>query len=386
MTRIGDSPVRSWTPKIQAIKDKCLYRQMPKIDQSSGSKITIAGKQYLNFASNNYLNLAQDKRIKNAFQEGLEKWGSGSTASRYVVGNTFSHEVCEAALAEWTGQEAALLMSTGYMANIAVLASLPENGDVLLLDRSCHASLVDGARLSHATTRVYPHNDLHNLEKQLKKYKETNVCTWIVTESLFSMEGDFAPWEHLSNLAEKYEAYLLLDEAHALGVYGEEGSGLLGRDVSYKEQLIRVGTLGKSVGLAGGFVAGSAEMIDYLRNVARASIYSTGMPPAMAFALSVAITAVREADKARVHLQSLIEEWGAESQIIPHLVGSNKEVLSLSEELKENGFWVPAMRFPTVKKGEERLRISLMSGHTKEDIKNLKKLLHRRRDVSKKNL
>ena len=371
----------SWTPKIQAIKNKGLYRQMSKVDQFFGSQITIAGKQYLNFASNNYLNLAQDKRIQMAFQEGLEQWGSGSTASRYVVGNTSAHEVCEATLADWTGQEAALLMSTGYMANVAVLSSLPEKGDVLLLDRLCHASLVDGARLSHATTRIYPHNDLKNLEKQLKKYKQRNLCTWIVTESLFSMDGDFAPLQELSDLVEKYEAYLLLDEAHALGVYGEEGSGLLGRDVYPQEQVIRVGTLGKSVGLAGGFISGSATMIDYLRNMARASIYSTAMPPAMAFALSVAITAVREAHKARIHLQSLIEEWGAESQIIPHLVSSNKEVLCLSEELKEKGFFVPAMRFPTVKKGEERLRISLMSGHSKEDIKNLKNLLYRMSEV-----
>jgi 8-amino-7-oxononanoate synthase len=351
------------------------------------------GHCLLNFSSNDYLNLAQDSRVKRRAQEAVDRWGCGATASRLMCGTLPPHEELEAALARLTGHETALVFSSGFGMNVGVLAALAGRDDVIFADRLSHASLIDGARLSGAALKRFAHNDVRSLEHWLR----TTPCRGhrlIVCESVYSMDGDVAPLQELRRLATKYEALLLVDEAHAIGVWGEGGGlGLECRKVRPGPDCdspdcdshdaaaeLTVGTLGKALGSLGGFVACTRQMREYLVNCARSFIYATALPPASVAAPLGAIEAiegdpgmgVRLLERARAFHRALraegleMPEFG--SQILPVLVGENRRALELASTLRERGLLVTAVRPPTVPEGTARLRLSVTLAHTTEDL------------------
>lgn len=364
-----------------------------------GGKLRLEdGRTLLNFSSNDYLNLSQDSRVKRRAQEAIDRWGCGATASRLMCGTLPPHEELESALARLTGHETALVFSSGFGMNVGVLAALAGRDDVIFADRLSHASLIDGARLSGATLKRYDHNDVASLEHWLR----TTPCRGhrlIVCESVYSMDGDVAPLHELRRLATQYEALLLVDEAHAIGVWGQGGGlGMERRKVRFgphgnspprdsascdsenANAELTLGTLGKALGSLGGFVACSRQMREYLVNSARSFIYATALPPASAAAALGAIEAIerdpgmgaRLLEQARAFHRALCAE-GLEmpefgSQILPVLVGENRRALELAFTLRERGLLVTAVRPPTVPEGTARLRLSVTLAHTAEDL------------------
>ena len=349
------------------------------------------GRTLLNFSSNDYLNLSQDSRVKRRAQEAIDRWGCGATASRLMCGTLPPHEELESALARLTGHETALVFSSGFGMNVGVLAALAGRDDVIFADRLSHASLIDGARLSGATLKRYDHNDVASLEHWLRATR-CRGHRLIVCESVYSMDGDVAPLHELRRLATQYEALLLVDEAHAIGVWGK-GGGLgmecrkvrLGPprdspDCDSANAELTLGTLGKALGSLGGFVACSRQMREYLVNCARSFIYATALPPASAAAALGAIEAIerdpgmgaRLLEQARAFHRALraegleMPEFG--SQILPVLVGENRRALELASTLRERGLLVTAVRPPTVSEGTARLRLSVTLAHTAEDL------------------
>jgi 8-amino-7-oxononanoate synthase len=343
-----------------------------------GGKVLLEdGRTILNFSSNDYLNLTQQSRIKCRAQNAIERWGCGATASRLMCGTLPLHEELEAALARMVGGEAALVFSSGFGMNIGILFAIAGRDDVIFADRLSHASLIDGARLSGATLKRYVHNDVQSLEGLLR----STPCRghrFIVCESVFSMDGDIAPLAELRSLATQYDASLLVDEAHAIGIWGN-GGGLC-RELGDLAAELTVGTLGKSLGSHGGFVVCSRQTREYLVNCARSFIYSTALPPASVAAALGAIEHIqhdpaiggRLLELARGFHASLVAE-GLRlpefcSQILPIHVGDNRRALELAAALRERGLLVTAVRPPTVPDGTARLRLSVTMAHTPEDL------------------
>jgi 8-amino-7-oxononanoate synthase len=339
------------------------------------------GRTILNFSSNDYLNLSQDGRVKLRAQDAIDRWGCGATASRLMCGTLPLHEELESALARLTGHEAALVFSSGFGMNVGVIAALAGREDVIFADRLSHASLVDGARLSGAALKRYAHNDAASLEHWLR----TTPCRGnrlIVCESVYSMDGDVAPLAEFRRLAGEYEALLLVDEAHAIGVWGE-GGGLmcaLRRDSQDSVTELTVGTLGKALGSVGGFVACTRQMREYLVNCARSFIFATALPPPSVAAALGAIEVIEDdprmgarlLERARAFHAALCAE-GLEmqefaSQILPVQVGDNRRALELASALRERGLLVTAVRPPTVPEGTARLRLSLTLAHTADHL------------------
>ena len=343
----------------------------------------IDGRRVLNFASNDYLNLAGDPRVIAAAAEALSTWGVGSRASALVCGRTTWHERLERRLAEFEGQPAALLFPTGMAANVGTVAALVGPGDVVLCDRLNHASLVDGCRLSGAKLRVYQHTDLSVLERELDKATDARR-KWIVTDSIFSMDGDLAPLPKLCDLAERFGASLIVDEAHGTGVFGTQGRGaaeLL--DVEHRIA-VRVGTLSKSIGTLGGFVTGSQELIDFLWNHARTQIYSTALPPAICAAAVAAIDIIAAEPSRRERLTNASASFrdqlraagveplsGSVGPIVPVVMNEPEAAVRVSDHLEQQGFLVGAIRPPTVPRGTSRLRIVVTAAHTNDDLTRL---------------
>jgi 8-amino-7-oxononanoate synthase len=349
-----------------------------------------SGLQLLSFASNDYLGLTDHPEVVNSFHEGLDRYGAGSGASAMVSGHSEAHEALERACVAWMRPQFpeldCLLFSTGYMANLAVLTALTERGDALFCDKLNHASLVDGMRLSEADHRRFPHSDLDVLEDQLRASKAR--VKLIVTDGVFSMDGDIAPLGALAELAERYDATLFVDDAHGVGVLGAEGRGSLAWAGVRSERVILMGTLGKAGGVSGAFVAAHPLIIGWLQQAARSYVYSTAPPPAASHALvrSIALIRGQEGDRRRAHLQSLIRVIAARSPefeargirhlasdtaIQPLILGSNDAAVALSQWLTEDGFWVPAIRPPTVPAGTARLRVSLSAEHRAADLERL---------------
>lgn len=364
--------------RLNELKAQSLYRSLKSSDHALFPFVTMDGVSYLNFGSNNYLGLATHPSVVEAMKQALDVYGAGATASRYVCGNLDVHDKLEKRIASWIGQEEVLLTSSGYLANLGCLQAVLGAGDYVFFDRSCHASLMDGFRLSLAKCRSYRHNDLEDLEQKLCLFraKDGLSSVWIVTESLFSMDGDSPDLVLLHALAEKYDAKIIIDEAHALGVLGSLGSGLVSSLERSERVALVVGTLGKSLGVSGGFIAGSKNLMDWVRNKARTSIYTTGMPPVVAAGVLCALelTGSSYGDEARSRLRALCDLFrpffanGQTSHVVPWIVGDSDRAIALSEHLKGLGLWVPVMRYPTVKRGQERLRISLTSAHRLEDV------------------
>lgn len=355
-----------------------LRRSPVRISGPQGPEVLIDGRPVLCLCSNNYLGLASHPALTAAAREAALQEGLGSAASRLVTGTMDAHQEAESALADFVGAPAAALFSSGYDANVGTIQALVGPGDVVFSDALNHASLIDGCRLSRAEVHVYSHRDPGHLETLLRRHRPKAKKALLITDSLFSMDGVAAPLQELAELAAAFEAGLLVDEAHALGVMGPSGRGL---SAAYGlEPDARIGTLGKSFGAAGAFVAGSEALVSLIRNRARSFVFSTAPPPIIARAALAALTLVREADEARRtllghanRLRTALRALGfevppGESQIVPVLVGANDRVMRLSGKLLERGVFVQGIRPPTVPSGTARLRVTPMATHQPAQI------------------
>lgn len=379
--------MRSLQEELEEIRQKGLQRSLKELESDQGAFLTVDGKKLLNFSSNNYLGLANDPRLKMAAQEAIETYGTGSGASRLVTGSMKLHHELEEKIARFKDASAALVFNSGYQANVGCLSAFLQEGDAFFSDELNHASIIDGCRLSRAAVKVYRHNDMQHLEELLGACASKSRRL-IVTDSVFSMDGDRAPLQDLAKLAEKYEAWLMLDEAHATGVLGKSGKGLVeevwpaGRPDYLKSHLIQMGTLGKALGSFGAYIAGSEDLIQLLINKARSFIYTTSLPPSVLAASKRAIEIVETEpllrEKLWGNLKFFSERSGlfAESAILPLIMGSSEGALQASQQLWDQGYWVQAIRYPTVAKGTERLRITLMATHEKSDLEAFAKALY----------
>jgi len=373
----------SWIDdELLALERQHLRRRPLTRDGPQSARLSVDGRELINFGSNDYLALAADPRLARAVAEAVDGEGGGSGASPLVTGRAAVHRQLEERLAAFEGTEAALVFSSGFAANTGAIAALVGPGDAVYCDRKNHASLFDGCRLSRADVRVYPHGDCQRLASLLEQSKEYRRRL-IVTDGLFSMDGDLAPLVELADLAEAFDAMLLVDEAHATGVFGRHGRGVAEHLGVENRVHVRIGTLSKALGCMGGFVAGSRALIEWLVNRARPYVFSTAAPAANAAAAVAALDIVQQEPQRRETLLARAESLRAEiaqrgwntgssaSQIIPIIVGDPERAVSLSVKLRERGLFVPAIRPPTVPEGEACLRISLTAGHTEEMISEL---------------
>ncbi|RCL38009.1 MAG: 8-amino-7-oxononanoate synthase [Verrucomicrobia bacterium] len=378
--------MRTPEDELATLSEEGLLRSLRRMESGQLIDANSDGRKVVNFSSNDYLGLSRDEALVNAACEATRRHGAGSGASRLISGTLPPHHALEEKIAEWKGTQAALSFANGYATAIGVLGAFLTKGDVVILDKLCHASLIDGARQSGATLRVYPHNDLNKLEDLLRHYRERLAGSSrliVVTESIFSMDGDRAPLPEIINLVEQHHALLLLDEAHAVGILGSGGQGLA-EELGIQDRVtFQMGTLGKAIGSGGGYVAASRSWIDLLLNKARPFIYSTAPPPAQAAAslcgIEVIASSRGEALRNRLwsNISRLAELLGKKpsSAIMPVILGTNEAALNASLALLEAGYLAPAIRFPTVPRGSARLRITLSAEHTAESIEGLHKNL-----------
>jgi 8-amino-7-oxononanoate synthase len=379
--------------QLQALRAQALHRKLREIGSAQGPEIQIVGQQLVNFSSNDYLGLANDPRLREAAKAAIDEFGVGAGASRLISGTQSPHVRLEAALATWKGSQAALCFSSGYAAAVGTIPALVGKQDVVLLDKLCHASLIDGARLSGAILRVFPHNHLGKLESHLNwaQREHPGKRILIVTESVFSMDGDRAPLAQLIDLKKRFGALLLLDEAHAIGVIGPNGRGLAAELGVANDVDVQMGTLSKALGVSGGYIGGARGLIEWLVNRARSFIFSTAPPPAVAAAALAAVEflASREGEERRKTLWERIgtlraslprRPWDAlpsanassfGSAIHPWIVGDEQSAIDMARALQSEGFLVPAIRYPTVAKSAARLRITVTAAHTETQINAL---------------
>jgi 8-amino-7-oxononanoate synthase len=378
---------------MQALLDELasgdMLRRCREMESPCGGHVRIDGREVVCLCGNDYLALANDPAVKSAAVAAIERWGVGAGSSRLVSGTMSPHVELERRLADFKGAQAALVASTGWMANHVAVGALAGGGDLVFCDKLDHASIVDAARSSGARLRTYPHRDVERLRKLLQKHRGDGQRCLIVTDSLFSMDGDIAPLRELVELKDGFDAQLLIDEAHATGVMGESGRGvaeMLG--VESRVDAV-VGTLSKAVGALGGFVAGPRVLIETIINTGRAFIYTTALPPALCAAAIAALDIIRDqpqrrqkllkmADDLRARLGSLgLKTGDSQSQIIPVIIGRAGDAVRLSRVLLEAGFFVPAIRPPTVPRGTSRLRISLSYAHEPAELDGLAEILAR---------
>lgn len=359
-------------------QDQHLYRR-PRITESPQQPVMqVNGKTMLTFCSNDYLGLANHPEVIKAFQQAANQYGVGSGAAHLVNGHSRLHQQLEEALAEFTQCERVLLFSTGYMANLGLTNALAERHDTVYQDRLNHASLLDAALLSGAKLIRYAHNDTQQLAKRLEA--QASGQKLIVTDGVFSMDGDIAPVRALAALAQQQAAWLIVDDAHGFGVLGETGAGLLEAEQLNQEAAVLMGTLGKALGTAGAFVAGSTDLIEYLIQTARPYIYTTAQPPAIAAATLASLKLVQTESWRRDHLKQLIQHFRQGAQqlglalmpsttaIQPILIGENAKALAISQQLEQKGILITAIRPPTVPTHTARLRITLSAAHTQEQL------------------
>lgn len=366
-----------------ALATRNLVRRRREVVALPRGRCRIGGRELLNFASNDYLDLAHDPRVVVAAREALDAAGAGATASALVCGRSPWHSALEERLARFENQPAAILFPSGYAANVGTICALAGSEDALFSDRLNHASLIDGSRLSGARVHVYRHDDLGGLAADLKKAASARRRL-ILTDSVFSMDGDLAPLPDLCDLAERHGAILLVDEAHATGVFGSQGRGVAELQKVESRVSARVGTLSKAVGALGGFVAGPQALVDWLWNRARPQMFSTALPPSVCAAAVAAIEIIASEPGRREHLRLLCERFrgllrgaGIEraassvGPIVPVILSTPERAVEVATRLEESGFLVPAIRPPTVPEGTSRLRITLSSGHGFDDIEQL---------------
>ncbi|MBD3736226.1 MAG: 8-amino-7-oxononanoate synthase [Pseudomonas balearica] len=367
--------------RLAARRAEHLYRQRPLLASPQGPEVVVDGQRLLNFCSNDYLGLANHPEVIRAMQDGVAKWGVGGGASHLVIGHSGPHHELEEALAEFTGRPRALLFSTGYMANLAAVTALVGQGDTVLEDRLNHASLLDAGLLSGARFSRYLHNDAESLGKRLGKAEGS---TLVVTDGVFSMDGDLAELPALCAQARQHGAWMMVDDAHGFGALGASGAGVVEHfGLELDDVPVLVGTLGKAFGTAGAFVAGSDELIETLIQFARPYIYTTSQPPAVACATLKSMELLRSEGWRREHLQRLVarlREGAAQigltlmdspTPIQPVLIGDSARALRLSALLRERGILVGAIRPPTVPAGSARLRITLSATHSEAQLERL---------------
>ncbi|HKA42264.1 MAG TPA: 8-amino-7-oxononanoate synthase [Burkholderiales bacterium] len=367
--------------ELEDLEARGLRRSRRLLETPQGARVRVSGRDYIAFCSNDYLGLAAHPALIEAAREGAERYGVGAGASHLVLGHSSAHHALEEALASFVAQPRALLFSTGYLANMGIVTALVGRGDAVYADRLNHASLNDAALLSRAEFRRYPHCDTAALERLLAGSRARRKL--IVTDAVFSMDGNIAPIAQLIALAERHHAWLLLDDAHGFGVLGREGRGALSHFEASSPRVVYMATLGKAAGVFGAFAAGAAELIETLVQRARPYIYTTATPPLLAHALQSSLELIREQEWRREHLRELIallrqrlkpRRWRlmpSETAIQPLVVGGNEEAVATSEALAREGLLVPAIRPPTVPKDTARLRISLSAAHSVEDVERL---------------
>jgi 8-amino-7-oxononanoate synthase len=384
--------------QLDQLRAAGLYRELRRVESPQGTRPSVNGHLLLNFSSNDYLGLANHFTLREATARASVEWGAGSGASRLICGSLGVHHELEEALAGFKGTEAAITFSSGYATAIGTIGALLGKDDIIILDKLVHACVVDAARLCGAKLRVFAHNDPNDLEKKLKwaaaqtrnsKLETRNTRTLIVTESVFSMDGDLAPLREIIELKDRYGAWLMLDEAHATGLFGEHRRGLAEACGLAHRVEIQMGTLGKALGAAGGYICGSRPLIDLLINRARSFIFSTAPVPAAAAAATAAIHLVQsdEGEILRARLWENVDQtknavinagWSlppVQSAIIPLMVGHEAKAIDVANALRERNILIPAIRYPTVARGEARLRLTVTAAHTAEDIATLGKAL-----------
>ena len=366
-----------------------LFRELRRVDSAQGTRIKVGSRTLLNFSSNDYLGLANHPALKEASIKAVEKFGAGAGASRLICGSLAPFHELEEKLADFKKTEAALTFSTGYATALGTICALLGKDDIIIIDKLVHASIVDAARLSGAKLRVFAHNDVNELEDILKwtanhksQIANRKSQTLIVTESIFSMDGDAAPLREIVELKNKYGAWLMVDEAHATGLYGKNRRGLA-EELCVSNQIeIQMGTLGKALGASGGYICGSRKLIDFLVNRARSFIFSTAPVPAAAAAATAAIRFIQSSKGEARRMKLCLRIWEMQSQIanrksqiscaiIPLIVGDESRAVELAAKLREQNIFIPAIRYPTVARGAARLRITLTAAHSSNDIATL---------------
>ncbi len=370
-----------WDEELAALERQGLKRRLRGVTGAQGRKIILDGNEVLNFCSNNYLGLADDPRLRWAAVECIEQEGVGSGASRLVCGNMAAHRELEESIARFKGEESCLLFSTGYMANVGIISSVFGRGDMIFCDRLNHASILDGIILSQAQFKRYPHNDMEALEEMLRTTTRTGFRRrGIITDSVFSMDGDIAPLDRIVALAREYDCLVMVDEAHALGVMGKSGKGLAEHFGVEDKIDIQMGALSKAAGSFGAYCCGSKELADFLVNKARSFIYTTALPPSVAAASKKAVEIIRDEPALRHKLWANTDYFrkavaamgfntlSSQTPIIPIVVGEPAVAVEFSKRLLEEGIFVSAIRPPTVPVHTARLRLTVMATHTREDL------------------
>ncbi len=372
--------------ELEALKRDGLYRKLRRVEGEQGPTLLLDGREVLNFSSNNYLGLANHPALKKAAHEAIDRFGCGAVASRLISGNMALHEELEEKIAKLKGTETVLVFNSGFQANVGIIPTLAGDGDAIFSDELNHASIVDGCRLARAKTIVYPHCDMEALQDALKKAPATGRKL-IVTETLFSMDGDEAPLAEIVEIAERHGALVMVDEAHATGTVGPNGAGIAAKLGLGGRVPIQMGTLGKALGGFGAYVAGSRALRELLINRCRSFIFTTALPPPMLAAAIAAIDLLyREPERRlalwhniralREGLRSLGFSLGrSESQILPLVIGDAGKCMAFSERLLEKGIFAQGIRPPTVPEGTSRLRVTLMATHTHEHLHRALKAL-----------
>ena len=379
-------PLNAFSTHLTELAQADALRTRRVVESAQGPRLTIDGRDYLAFASNDYLGLASDSRLTAAAKNAIDRYGVGAGASHMVSGHMTPHHELELALARFMGMDSALYFGSGYAANLGILTSLAARGDNIFADKLNHACLNDGALLSNANFHRYAHGDLDKLRSLLAS--QTNNASnstrnIVVTDAVFSMDGDLADLPAILKLVEEFDALLVIDDAHGFGVLGETGRGSLEHFHLKSDRIVYMATLGKAAGGYGAFVAGQRDVIEWILQTARTYLFSTATPPMMAAALLESLKIIDEDQAKRAHLHDLIAGFTSSlklkncalkfsaTAIQPIIIGENNHALYVADELKKRGIWVPAIRPPTVPRGTARLRVSLNAGHSQADVMEL---------------
>ena len=366
--------------KIEELKNQGVYRKLPVLETPNEPVVILNGKRVINLSSNNYLGFSNHPRLKKAAIDAVEKYGAGAGAVRTIIGNMKIHEELEEILSKFKREEAAFIYQSGFNCNAGTIQAVTEAGDIIISDELNHASIIDGSRLSKAARGIYKHSDMDSLEAILKESRDKYKNILIITDGVFSMDGDIAKLPEIVDLAEKYEAMTYVDDAHGSGVLGESGRGTVDHFGLHGRVDFSIGTLSKAIGVVGGYVAGSQTMYDWLSHRARPVLFSTSLPPAAVGAIIEALTMLMESteytdrlwDNAR-YFKEKISKLGynighSETPITPVIIGDEAKTMEFSKNLMNNGVFVSGIIFPTVPKGTGRVRCMVTAAHTKEQL------------------
>jgi len=366
--------------KIEELKKQGVYRKLPVLEGANEAEIILDGKKVINLSSNNYLGFANHPRLKKGAIEAVEKYGAGAGAVRTIVGNMSIHEELEELLAEFKREEAVFIYQSGFNCNAGTIQAITEKGDLIISDELNHASIIDGTRLSKADKAIFKHSDMDHLEQILKENRDKYNNVLIITDGVFSMDGDIAKLPEIVELAEKYEALTYVDDAHGSGVLGESGRGTVDHFGLHGRVDFSIGTLSKAIGVVGGYVAGSKIMYEWLNHRARPVLFSTTLPPAAAGAIIEAIKMLMETteytdrlwDNANYFKEKLgtlgFDTGHSETPITPVIIGDEAKTMEFSRKLLEKGVFVSGIVFPTVPKGTGRVRCMVTAAHTKDQL------------------